>query len=111
MQGTISVAAATAVVGYDLFQDQTWRVSAELRRLRAIACAGSAAAGDFYADIYIGERRVGRIYNLATGWPTMDHKQELTSPDRALVVPPGETVSAIVGDAPATNPINMIVFM
>jgi hypothetical protein len=104
MIGQVSVAAATAVVGYDLFRDQTWRVSARSRRLRGLAVAGSAAAGDTAVDLYVDQHWVGRFYNLATGWPTMDHMVPL----KGNYVPPGATVACIVADAPLTNPINII---
>jgi len=104
MIGQVSVAAATAVVGYDLFRDQTWRVSSRPRKLRGLAMAGSTAAGDTAVDLYVDRYHVGRFYNLAAGWPTMDHMIPL----KGNAVPPGATVACIVADAPATNPINVI---
>ena len=105
MIGQVSVAAATAVVGYDLFRDQTWRVSSRARRLKGLAVAGSAAAGDTAIDLYVDRYHVGKFYNLATGWPTMDHMVPL----KGNAVPPGATVAAIVADAASTNPINVII--
>ena len=106
MLGQVTVAAATAVAGYDLLRDQTWRVSSRRRTLRGCAVAGSAAAGDCSFDLYIDQYHVGRFYNLATGWPTRDH----IVPLRGNFVPPGATISAIMHTAPTTNPINVIMY-
>ena len=105
MIGTVSVAAATAVVGYDLFANQTWRVSSKTRRLRGFAMAGSAAALDTAVDLFIDQYHVGKFYNSATGAPLMDAHN---IPLKGNLVPPGATIAAIVADAPATNPINII---
>jgi len=104
MIGQVSIAAATAVLGYDMFRDQTWRVSAKPRRLYGLGIAGSAAAGDCAVDVYIDQYHVGRFYNLATGWPTKDH----IVPLKGNAVPPGATVACIVSVAPGTNPLNII---
>jgi len=104
MIGTVSVAAATAVAGYDLFRDQTWRVSAKPRRLYGVRVAGSAAAGDCSFNLFIDQFHVGRFYNLATGWPTSDHDIPL----KGNYVPAGATISAIMHTAPTTNPINVV---
>lgn len=105
MIGQVSVAAATAVVGYDLFRDQTWRVSSKARRLRGMAVAGSAAALDTTVDLYIDQYHVGKFYNSATGAPIIDQHMV---PLKGNLVPAGATIACIVSDAPATNPINVI---
>lgn len=106
MIGQVSVASATAVAGYDIFRDQTWRVSARTRKLRGIAVAGSTAAGDCSFDLYVDQYHIGRCYNLATGWPTRDH----LIPLKGNLVPPGATISAIMLTAPTANPINVILY-
>ena len=106
MIGQVTVAAADATLGTDLFKDQTWRVAARPRKLSGLALAGSAAAGDFAGDLYIDQYYVGRFYNLATGWPTRDHLVPL----KGNAVPPGSTIAFVVADAPATNPINIILY-
>lgn len=105
MLGQVSVAAATAVAGYDLVRDQTWRVSSKPRTLQGVMCAGSTAAGDCSFDVYIDQFYVGRIYNLSTGWPTRDHLVPL----KRNYIPPGATLALIMFTAPTTNPINVIV--
>jgi len=102
--GQVTVAQATAVAGYDLFRDQTWRVSSKPRRLYGVRVAGSAAAGDCYFDLFIDQFHVGRFHNLAAGWPTKDHDVPL----KGNAVPPGATIAAIMGVQPTTNPINVI---
>ncbi len=105
MIGQVSVLAATAIVGYDLFRDQTWRVSSKVRRLRGLALAGSAAALDCSVDLFVDQFHVGRFYNSATGFPLMaDH----LIPLKGNLVPPGATIAAIVAVAPTTNPINAV---
>ena len=104
MIGQVSIAAATAVAGYDLFRDQTWRVAAKDRRLFGVMVAGSTAPGDCSFDLFIDQFYVGRFFNLATGFPTRDHMIPL----RGNMAPRGSTVAAIVHTEPATNPLNVI---
>jgi len=106
MIGQVSVAAATAVAGYDIFRDQSWRVSSKPRKLRGIAVAGSTAAGDCSFMLYVDQYFIGRCYNLAAGWPTRDH----IVPLKGNLVPPGATISAIMHTAPTANPINVILY-
>ena len=102
----ISVPAATAVVGYDLLTNRPDIASASARRvLRALALTGSAAAGDSVVDVKVGNRTVATLYNTATGFPTADASKFPT----AYNVPGGSPLSVIVTDAPATNPLNLLV--
>jgi len=98
----ISIAAATAVLGYDLMNGDTGKVQGNNRILRSIAVAGSAAAGDTKLDLFVDNFKVGSFYNLATGFPTLDHRFKLNN-----VVPRGSNLTLVVTDAPATNPINI----
>jgi len=102
----LSVAAAVAVVGYDLLTNRPDIAnSARPRVLRGIALVGSAAAGDTVVDIKVGNRTVSTLYNTATGFPTADASLFATS----FAVPGGSPLSAIVTDAPATNALNLLV--
>ena len=101
MIGQVSIAAATAVVGYDLAQATTWRVSNLPRRALAAGLAGSAAALDTKVDIFVGNVKVGEMYNSALGAPNRDAMFRI-----GYLVPAGAPISVIVTDAPATNPIN-----
>jgi len=102
----ISIAAATAVVGYDLLTNRPdIQNSASHRVLRAIALTGSGAAGDTVVDFKVGARTVATLYNTATGFPTADASKFPTS----YVVPAGSPLSLIVTDAPVTNALNALV--
>jgi len=102
-----SVAAATATVGYDLLTALPYvRQSGSDRILRKAALAGSAAAGDTRVDLTVGGVPVGRLFNVSTGFPNSD--RDMRSMGDALI-PAGEALSAIVADAPATNPINLLI--
>lgn len=100
----VSVAAATAIVGYDLLRDSLFKRSGVDRVLRGAALAGSAAAGDTIVSIYVDTVKVATIYNVTTSFPTRDHFWPLSD----VYVPAGSDISAIVDDAPATNPINLL---
>ena len=103
---TVSVAAATAVLGYDMLSTRNDIATAGRNRvLRALGLTGSAAAGDSALDIYVGTVRVATIYNSATGFPSNDAAKFPT----AYAVPPSTPISAIVVDAPATNPLNLLI--
>lgn len=104
MIGQVSVAAAVAVVGYDLAAATTWRVSNLPRNIVAVGLAGSAAALDSKVDIFVGNVKVGDMYNSGTGAPNRDSMFRV-----GFFVPAGAPVSVIVTDAPATNPLNLAV--
>jgi len=102
----VSVAAATAVVGYDLLTNRPEITSSAMRRtIRSLALTGSVAAGDTEIDVKVGNRVVATMFNTATGFPTNDASKFPTS----YIVPPGSPVSVIVKDAPATNALNLLI--
>ena len=102
--GQASIAAATAVLGYDLTTGQLWAVSGNDRILTGFAITGSAAAGDCKVDLYVDQVKVGEFYNTTTGFPTRDHFYALDA-----FCPAGSKISVIVTDAAATNPVNVVV--
>jgi len=100
----VSIAAATAVVGYDLLSTLPYaRVSGGGRVLRSAGIAGSAAAQDSRVGILVGGVKIGQLYNGATGGVSGD--RDMTDFGDAWI-PPGESLSVLVEDAPATNPLN-----
>lgn len=102
-----SVPAATAVVGFDLLSDLPFvRVSGGNRILRRAALSGSAAAGDSRVSLTVGGVPVGRLFNVGTGFPQSD--RDMRSMGDAFI-PAGEALSALVEDAPVTNPLNLLV--
>lgn len=101
--GEVSVAAATAIVGYDLFQDEWFQIMNEDRTLTGIGVAGSAAALDTEGELFVGTRKIGNYLNKAAGAVLMDaHKVDLDADCEA-----GEMLHFYITDAPATNPINV----
>jgi len=100
----VSVAAATAVVDYDLLRNTTFKTSSKSRRVIAVGLRGSAAALDTLVAIMVGQTEVARIYNDSTGAPNREALFRVGS-----TVPPNMEVTAKVVDAPATNPINLAV--
>ena len=103
--GQVSIAAATAVVSYDLAQNTVWQQSDKPRRIRSAGLAGSAAALDTKVDVMIGAVKVGEMYNTSTGAVSRDADMF----NFGSMVPPGTEVHFFVVDAPATNPINLTV--
>ena len=103
MLGQVSVAAATAVVGYDLARDTYWQQHSRPRRLVAVGLKGSAAALDTKVRIMVGSNQVGELYNDGTGAPNKDSMFRIGAP-----IPAGTEVHAFVDDAPTTNAINLV---
>jgi len=100
---SVSIAAATAVVDYNLLQSHPDRSAMRPRRIKSGGLAGSAAALDTLVRILVGSTRVADLYNQATGAVAADASMfEINS-----IVPRGVEISAMVVDAPATNPINL----
>lgn len=101
----VSVAAATAIIDADLFTGEVWARAPQDRVLTGIGVRGSTAAGDTEFEVYIDEVRVGNFFNVSTGFPNNDDLAPLES----LGVPAGAQLRAIVRDAAASNPINVMV--
>lgn len=100
-----SVAAATAVVGYDLIQDTYYEELGFHRQLVGFALKGSAAAGDTEVRIKVGTSDYGSIFNSGTGFPNMDD----VKPVGVVPIPAGQPLRLEVVDAPVTNPINWLI--
>ncbi len=103
--GQFSVAAATAVVGYDLATGTIWQQSSVDRALTGFGLKGSTAGADTKISLYIDTVKVGEFYNTTTGFPNKDDVQEMDS----NFVPAGAQIHIYVDDAPATNAINGII--
>lgn len=100
----VTVAAATAVLEYDLLTNrEEYRQAPYPRLLKGVALKGSAAAGDTAVAIKRGTTEVGRVYNSGTGFPNRDDLKAVNVP-----VPPNAPLKLEVVDAPATNPINAL---
>lgn len=99
----VSLAAAVAVLGVNLLSDSPHRQASQQRTLRGIALAGSAAAGDTRVRVLVNQVEIANIFNSGTGFPNRDDLKLVNAP-----VPGNSEVSVIVTDAPATNPINLM---
>ena len=103
--GEVSVAAATAVVGYDLLDGEWFQQLPYPRLLNLLGLAGSAAALDTEAELFVDTQKVGTFTNSATGAVLMDaHGKKLG----AVFVPSFSNIHLYITDAPATNPINAV---
>jgi hypothetical protein len=105
--GQNSVAAATAVVGYDLATGQMWQQSSVDRALTGFGMRGSAASGDTKVSIYVDTVKVAEFYNAYIATATIPNQDDIVSLDGNFV-PSGGMIHIYVDDAPATNPINII---
>ena len=94
-----AVAAATAIVGYDLFTGEVWARSPVDRILTGTGVTGSAVIGDTELELFIDEVRVGSFFNNRLLVPTQDEVVELED----LFIPAGAELRSIVRDAPATS--------
>ena len=100
----ISIAAATAILKYDLLQDSEFRQSDRPRRIVAAGLAGSAAALDSTVELLIGRTKAARLFNTKTGSPNRDDMMRVGD-----ILPANSELHAIVTDAPATNPLNLFI--
>lgn len=103
---SVSVAAATAVVENDLLQNETeFSKKENPRMITAISLTGSAAAGDCKINLVVGGKIAAKMYNTATGFATGN----TSLIPCAIFVPANSVIQAVVTDAAATNPINLVI--
>lgn len=100
-----STAAATAVVGFDLFSGEVWARTPNNRVLQGVGLAGSAVIGDAEVEFFIDEVRVSQMFNNSLLFPDNDTLLPLEN----LFIPSGSQLRAVVRDAPATNVLNAMV--
>ncbi|MBA7676431.1 hypothetical protein ES703_84672 [subsurface metagenome] len=103
MLGQVLVAAATAIVGYDLCQNETWNISSRRRVIQGIAFVGSAAINDTEIDLFVEDKKIGHFFNTRGG--VLAPLQEDAIPLGRIYVPPGSKIAAIVTVAPGTSPV------
>jgi len=101
---TVSIAAATAILNSDMLLGERFKRAPQNRTLEAVALTGSAAIGDSEVEMFIDEIRVGSFFNNALNFPNNDHLVSVES----LFIPGGAELQAIVIDAAATNPLNLM---
>lgn len=101
------VAAATAIIGADLFVGEVWARTPRPRTLKAFGLVGSAAIGDSEVDIMIDEVRIANFFNSVLGvvQPRYDDMVRMGN----LLIPAGALLRAIVRDAATTNPLAFMI--
>jgi len=103
---TISIPAATAVVNYDMLQTrQDVAIAGRARVIRGLSLTGSAAIGDARVQVKVGSNVVATLYNSALAFPTADGTSFATQ----YKVPASSPISIVVDDAPATNPLVVLI--
>lgn len=100
---SVSVAAATAIVGYNLIKDEKWKSATYARKISGISLVGSAAIADTQVELWVGEARKGVFWNTSAGASVSPKKEDTRFPN--CLVPANSEVQVKVTDAPATNPI------
>lgn len=101
------VAAATAVVGADLFVGQVWARTPQPRAMDGYALVGSAVLGDSEIDLMIGELRIGNFFNSRAGITSPNFDDVFTL--GGLFIPGGALLRALVRVAATTNPLGSLI--
>lgn len=99
----VSKTAATCIVGYNMFQNETWNNVSYARKIKSFAIVGSTNVGDCAVDLKIGQRIVGTFYNTQGGANVVPEKEDTKFPN--AYVKSGDQVQCIVTDAAAANPV------
>jgi hypothetical protein len=104
----VESAAGGVAAGSDWLDGKHAAVSRRLRALRFFGLTGSAAEGDMSVTVYIGNVRIGRFYNTATGLiPSAN--ADLLPVGRSVLIPPGTRLSVITETASGTNPAGITI--
>ena len=101
-----SVAVGNATAGSDLLLNSVYRRSDRPRMIRNAVIAGSASVGDTEVQLMIGTVQVARLTNSIAGT-----NQKISGLDMfplGSIVPADQEIRAVVTDAPATNPIRLM---
>lgn len=102
------VAVATAVLGYDLFQNEVEARQPYARKIIATGLVGSAAIGDTEVEFRVGGKPVGKYTNTTAGVSSTNPgsvKADVDLKRADIFVPANQLLQAIVTDAPATNDV------
>lgn len=102
----VIVAAAVAIVGYNLLQGEDWvKTSSQTRKVVRVALVGSAAVFDTKVAISAGGKRIATVFNTVSGATPALSKDFYVDIQTPEWIRAGEALVAEVLDAPATNPI------
>lgn len=104
----VESAAAEYSAGEDWLDGKHVAVSRRLRALRFFGLTGSAAEGDMSVEIFIGNVRIGEMFNSATALiPAAD--SDLYPIGRSVLIPPGTRLHVVTKTASGTNPAGIII--
>jgi len=76
---SVSTAAATAIVGYNLIKDEKWKSATYARKISGFSLVGSAAIADTQVELWVGEARKGTFWNTSAGASIAPKKEILVS--------------------------------
>lgn len=96
------VAAATAVVGYDLLTGLRDARTPEARNISALKFTGANAAGECAIEVYVNRQLVGTYHNTSTGLVADENKD---TQKMATYVPGMALIEAKVIKAPTVSPV------
>lgn len=102
---TVGVAAATAVVGYDLLNDIRQAQSPNDRALTGVGLTGSAVIGDCEIELLVDDVTIGHYFNSALLTPQVD-RDIISLEDLGWAS--GARLQAVVIDAPATSILYLV---
>ena len=100
-----SVAAATAVVDYNIAGGKWWQQSNRARKIKKAALVGSTAVADTKVLISFGARRVMTLYNSTAGAAKVPVETDFKEMSDLAICPPGVPINIEVTDAADTNAI------
>lgn len=106
---TQAAAASEATLQTDLLRNSVHRLAGYDRVITGVAFSGSDAAGDAAVEVYVSDVLVGTFYNFkegstGSGGPASAYQMYPTD----AYVPAGSEIRATVIDAPATNPVLLV---
>lgn len=104
--GRASVAAATAILGYDVLTNKVWRKSPITRRIVAVGLTGSAVINDSEVELYVNNELVA-VFTPTTIGVVVPKRDDILPVN--IMVPGGAELTFKVSDAPATNPFELLV--
>lgn len=102
-------AAATLTVGVDAARNNRKRVLSRPRSIEGIALIGSAAINDTIVDFYAADHYFGQFLNSRAGVAAPILPDDL-QPIAPTMVAPGDQLTLIIVDAPATNPLIIVIY-
>jgi len=98
-----SVAAATAVVGYNLFGGKSYAQKPYVRHLKRIGFVGGNAINEATVELMVGGVSSGGFRNNVSGVAAVRQSDDMKNVDIGVL--PNEIIEAFVRVAPTTSPL------